>query len=187
MDGLLAPVLFVWRTDYIYPPGVMEAYLKTLERKVSFASPYSVWVGHPHLTSGFARQNWNQTMPWNTSFWEEASEPLSLYETQDPALFAIDRKLWQKIGGLDHNLWGYGWQFAEFAARVRSVCPSRKISYFKCPSPLHQTHSSSLMHNPESHRQTAQDGIKKFQNFLGGPEAYEIYRLKQVLPPIPPQ
>jgi hypothetical protein len=183
MAGLKAPVLIVWRTDYVYPPGMMDGYLRSLGKGSWFSAPYDVLVGNPNVDSRFVREEWARVEPFDLGFWEERSKRTSLYETQDPALFAIRRGLWDAVGGLNHQLWGYGWQFAEFAARVRLACPARRIDYFPGPPPLHQTHGGSLMHQSASGKDEAQAGVRKFQEFLGGEDAYEIFRLKQLLPP----
>jgi hypothetical protein len=186
MAGLKAPVLIVWRTDYVIPGGVMEGYLRSLGKGSWFAAPYDVLIGSPNVDSRFVREEWARIQPFDLGFWEERGKRTSLYETQDPALFAIRRGLWDRLGGMNHRLWGYGWQFAELAARVRISCPARRIDYFGCPPPLHQTHGGSLMHQAASGREEAEAGIRRFQDFLGGDDAYQIFRLKQILPPKTP-
>lgn len=184
MPGLKAPWLFVWRTDYVYPPGVMSAYLRQLPTH-DFASPYRVWIGQPEVDSTFVRAHWGKLDPFDERFWRAFSTTCSLYETQDCALFAIRRSLWESIGGLHHALWGYGWQFAEFAARLRAIVPDSRISYFDCPPPLHQTHSGTLMHaSQHSAQQQAESrtGLERFARFLGGADALACYRLRQMLP-----
>ncbi len=183
LAGLKAPVLFVWRTDYVFPAGVMTAYLRSLAH-ARFASPYEILIGLPEIDSQWVRDHWSSVEPFDEPFWRGHSQSLSLYETQDPALFAIQRELWTRLGGLNHELWGYGWQFAEFAVRVRVACPSRCVDYFRCPPPLHQTHHGSQMHEPAAQRAEAEEGVRRFSHFLGGNDAYEIYRLKAHLPPL---
>ena len=180
--GLKASRIFVWRTDYVYPPGLYHAYCKAME-SAWFAAPYDVLVGRPEVDSTFVRAAKNRLNPFDETYWGERSTRLSLYETQDPALFAITRQLWNRIGGLNHELWGYGWQFAEFAVRVRRACPRRRIAYFNAAPPLHQTHEGSQMHNPAERKAEAEAGRLRFVQFLGGEAAYEMYRLKQRLAP----
>ena len=182
MNTLKAQSLYVWRTDYIYPPDIFGRYQTALNTAL-FAAPYEVLVGQPHVDSRFVCSNSARISPFDESFWRTCASPLSLYETQDPALFAIDRNLWERIGGLNHELWGYGWQFAEFAARVRVATPASKIYYFSGPPPVHQTHRGSNMHQPADRAREAEMGRRRFCDFLGGEHAYEAYRLKQVLPP----
>lgn len=189
MAALKAPWLFVWRTDYVYPAGVMDAYLRQLPAH-DFAVPYRVWIGKPEVDAGFLLAHHDRFAPFDADFWSERSHVCSLYETQDCALFAIRRSLWDRIGGLNHELWGYGWQFAEFAARVRAAVPDRRISYFDCPPPLHQTHEGTMMHLDQLSDEKASEsnrGIDRFARFLGGKAAMESYRLRQHLPPRPPQ
>jgi hypothetical protein len=183
MPGLKAPVIIVWRTDYVYPPDLMSCYLRSLERGSWFAAPYDVIVGLPEINSQFVRKEWARTNPFDLAFWEQRGKRASLYEWQDPALFAIRRELWDAVGGLNHELWGYGWQFAEFASRIRLNCPRHRIDYFAAPPPLHQTHGGSQMHEPPDKQEEAQDGIRRFKGFLGGDAPYQVYRLKQKLPP----
>lgn len=185
MSGLKAPWLFVWRTDYVYPAGVVDAYLRHLP-DADFAAPYRVWIGNPEVDSGFLKHHASRFYPFDMNFWAEKSVVCSLYETQDPALFAIKRSLWEEIGGLNHELWGYGWQFAEFAARVRVARPEHRIRYFDCPPPLHQTHAGSLMHQTAPNQAEAATGMDRFTKFLGGPDAMKAYRLRHLLPPRPP-
>jgi hypothetical protein len=181
MRTLKGERLFVWRTDYIYPENMMGVYLSQ-NQKTKFCSPYEVLVGAPEVDGEFVAKNWDKVSPFDEKFWRAKSQSVSLYETQDPALFSIERELWEKIGGLNHELWGYGWQFAEFAARVRINCPTYKISYFQSAPPLHQTHDGTLMHHDSKKDKQAASGIDRFSHFLGGKEAYWLYRSKQVLP-----
>lgn len=177
--------LFVWRTDYVYPDDLMARYLQHSEA-ADFVCPYGVLVGDAMVTGDFVAGNWDKVQTFDEAFWSARSHPISLYETQDPALFGISRKLWEKIGGLNHDLWGYGWQFAEFAVRVRVECPASKVVYFGGTPPLHQTHGGTLMHvthKPVAEKWSqAEDGVARFSRFLGGPEAYWVYRAKQHLP-----
>jgi hypothetical protein len=177
----------VWRTDYVYPPDTMERY-KTHMALADFACPYDVLVGNAECDSAFVREHRDKLKAYDEQFWERSSRRLSLYETQDPALFAMRRVVWDQIGGLNHELWGYGWQFAEFAARVRSYCPADRIVYFGGDCPLHQTHVGTLMNLAgESEKwRHAQAGIDRFTRFLGGAESYWLYRTKQNLPPSRP-
>jgi hypothetical protein len=184
LAGLKAPLLFVWRTDYVFPAGVMTAYLRSLAH-ARFASPYEILIGLPETDSRWVRDHWTSFAPFDEPFWREHGKSLSLYETQDPALFAIQRELWSRIGGLNHELWGYGWQFAEFAARVRAACPTRYLDYFRCPPPFHQTHQGSQMYEPAAQRAEAEEGRRRFAHFLGGEAAYATYRLMGQLPPRP--
>ena len=182
MAGLKAPVLIVWRTDYVFPEGVMAGYLRQLQQ-AWFAAPYEVRIGQPQVDARFVREHWDRIQPFDRAFWEPVTHRNSLYETQDPALFAITRRLWDHIGGLNHELWGYGWQFAEFAIRVRTQCPASRIAYFDTPPPLHQTHEGSQMHQPADRQAEMEAGIARFTRFLGGKAAYEAFRLKDRLPP----
>jgi hypothetical protein len=185
MAGLKAPVLLVWRTDYVYPAGLVARYAEVLAR-ARFAAPYRVLIGAPEVDSAFMRAQAARLDPFDEPFWLVRSQVCSLYETQDPALFGIHRELWERLGGLNHELWGYGWQFAELAARVRAACPDRDIAYFAAPPPLHQTHTGSKMHQPEDRHAEAETGRQRFRDFLGGEDAYQVYRLQQQLPPRPP-
>lgn len=189
MRMLKGEQLFVWRTDYVYPADLMARYLRHLET-ADFACPYGVLVGDAAVTGEFVADHWDKVRPFDEKFWEARSHPISLYETQDPALFGISRRLWEKIGGLNHQLWGYGWQFAELAARVRGECRASKVVYFGGTPPLHQTHVGTLMHiihQPvEGKWSHVESGNARFTEFLGGPEAYWTYRCKQLLLPRTP-
>lgn len=185
MRMLKGEQLFVWRTDYVYPQDLMRHYLKHM-KVADFACPYDVLVGDVTVTGEFVAAHWAQVEPFDEEFWALRSQRLSLYETQDPALFAISRALWEKIGGLNHQLWGYGWQFAEFAVRVRNECPSSRVAYFGGLPPLHQTHGGTLMQilsTSDTHQKQAQyeAGVVRFSEFLGGSAAYWAYRSKQKL------
>ncbi|NCY21256.1 hypothetical protein EBX31_04770 [bacterium] len=186
MRMLKGEQLLVWRTDYVYPPDMLRDYQKQMEGR-EFCSPYEVLVGNPEVDSQFVEKHWEKVLPFNADFWRERSKRVSLYETQDPALFGISKKLWEKIGGLNHELWGYGWQFAEFAARVRILCDAGNLVYFQGTPPLHQTHSGTLMHHAPGKAGEAQTGVDRFSSFLGGPEAYWLYRCKQNLKPLDPE
>ncbi len=185
MPSLKAPQLFVWRTDYVFPPDLLARYLRALAQ-ADFAAPYSVLIGSPEVDSAFVDAHWDRIAPFDAAYWSERALLLPIYEHQDPALFGITRSLWDRIGGLNHQLWGYGWQFAEFAARVRLTAPADRIRYFDGAPPLHQTHAGSQMHQPAERKAEADAGIRRFTDYLGGPAAYRIYRLRQKLPPLPP-
>jgi hypothetical protein len=182
MRSLKGEDLVVWRTDYVYPPDLDQRYRQHLQT-ARFTAPYDVLVGHREIDSRFVAQAADKLDPFDEPFWAARSVRLSLYETQDPALFAIRRELWEDIGGLNHELWGYGWQFAEFAARVRTLCSDREIAYFHGAPPLHQTHDGSQMHQPAERKEEAEAGRRRFVRFLGSESAYEIYRLRQNLTP----
>jgi len=182
MRSLKGDELVVWRTDYVYPRDLDERYRRHLQT-ARFAAPYDVLVGHREVDSRFVALAAEKLHPFDEPYWAARSLRLSLYETQDPALFAIRRELWEDIGGLNHELWGYGWQFAEFAARVRTRCADREIAYFHGAPPLHQTHDGSQMHQPADRKEEAETGRRRFVRFLGSESAYEIYRLRQKLPP----
>jgi hypothetical protein len=185
LPTLKAPQLFVWRTDYVYPPDMLVRYIRAMEG-ADFAAPYDVLVGTPEVDGRYVQEHWDKIATFDTEFWRARSQLLSIYEQQDPALFGITRKLWDRIGGLNHELWGYGWQFAEFAARVRINARASRIRYFDGAPALHQTHAGSQMHQPADRKAEADAGIQRFSNFLGGPSAYYIYRLRQRLPPKTP-
>lgn len=185
MRMLKGEQLIVWRTDYVYPDDLMSRYLRHMA-VADFACPYDVLVGDASVTGDFVAGEWAHVHPFDEKFWASRSQRLSLYETQDPALFAISRELWERVDGLNHQLWGYGWQFAEFAARVRIECPADKVVYFGGIPPMHQTHGGTLMHvvsNPAAGKWSqAEAGIARFTEFLGGDAAYWVYRCKQKLP-----
>lgn len=185
MRMLKGEQLIVWRTDYVYPEDLMSRYLRHMAAG-NFACPHDVLVGDDTVTGEFVADHWSHVQPFDEKFWASRSQRLSLYESQDPALFAISRELWEKVDGLNHQLWGYGWQFAEFAARVRIECRPSKVVYFGGTPPMHQTHGGSLMHvihHPVAEKWSqAEDGIARFTEFLGGAAAYWAYRCKQKLP-----
>lgn len=185
IGGLKAPVFIVWRTDYVYPQGLVARYIDVLSR-ARFAVPYRILVGLPEVDATFVRAHRSRLDPFDEPYWTARSQVGSLYESQDPALFGIHRELWERIGGLNHQLWGYGWQFAEFAARVRAACPERELAYFSAPPPLHQTHHGSQMHQPAERRAEVEAGNQRFRDFLGGEDAYQVYRTQHQLPPRPP-
>lgn len=187
VPALKAPRFTVWRTDYVYPPGFDAANKRHLAR-VPFAAPYAVLVGLPEVDAKFVRQHWDKVVGhYDVAFWAARAKRVSLYESQDPALLAMERALWDRIGGLNHELWGYGWQFAEFAARLRTTVGDAQLAYFDGPPPLHQTHEGSQMHQPAERAAEAQAGIDRFARFLGGKSGYWVYRLKWMLPPKPPE
>jgi hypothetical protein len=97
------------------------------------------------------------------------------------------------VGGLNHMLWGYGWQFGEFAARLRARVSINRIKYFDHAWPVHQNHASSLMVRTAGldTKKSEEDyiGRQRFAEFLGGREMFECYeyRWNQKLPPLPPE
>jgi len=106
--------------------------------------------------------------------------------------FAIHQHVWKKLGGLDHRLWGYGWQFGEFAARLRRALPRQRVKYFDHAPPVHQNHASSLMVRTDgwNEKKAEEDriGRERFAGFLGSREAFQCYeyRWNKKLPPLPP-
>jgi hypothetical protein len=184
-----APRLFVWRTDYVYPRGFFAEVARLMER-ADFVAPYNVWIGGPHVTSAFVRQHWDRAINFDPGFWRKHSHIDAAYETQDPAIFGCTLAVWQRIGGMNHDLWGYGWQYAELAAQMRLALPPKRIAYFGGPAPLHQQHGSSLQHvmaHPDPAKLAEWDsGNERLTAFLGGRDAVTCYRLKRHLAPRPP-
>lgn len=174
-----APVVALWRSDYVYPSGINQKYLSNIEKN-DIVLPYAVYVGAAHVTSQFMRENWNKLINYDDEFWRKNAEYwYSMYEHQDPVHFAVKKSLWLKIGGLNHDLWGYGWQFAEFAARLRRYVPKKRIKYFDHAWPIHMNHSSSLMVRDASFGQDKAEedriGRERFAKFLGGQELFDCY------------
>jgi hypothetical protein len=187
-----APVVVVWRSDYVYPRGLFAKYAAHIASH-DIVLPYTVYIGAEHVRAGFVRANWGRLEPYDDAFWRaNAAEAYSLYESQDPVLFAVRKKTWADLGGLDHRLWGYGWQFGEFAARLRSALPRSRVKYFDCAPPIHQNHASSLMVRTGGldARKAEEDrlGRERFAAFLGGRDQFECYAYKwrQKLRPLPP-
>jgi len=187
-----APVVMVWRSDYVYPKGLYEKYLRHIAN-YDIVLPYAVHIGAAHVRADFVRENWEKLENYDADFWRaNAAETYSIYESQDPVHFAIRAKTWARLGGLNHRLWGYGWQFGEFAARLRRDLPYRRVKYFDHAWPIHQNHASSLMVRTEGYdaKKAEEDrvGRERFAKFLGGPEMFACYeyRWRQKLPPIPP-
>ncbi|MEJ1971702.1 MAG: hypothetical protein WDM96_04170 [Lacunisphaera sp.] len=188
-----APVVMVWRSDYVYPKGLYERYVELI-RDHDIVLPYSVFIGGAHVRAGFVREHWDQLENYDTAFWRaNAAEEYSIYESQDPVHFAIRATTWARLGGLNHRLWGYGWQFGEFAGRLRRALPRSRIKYFDHAWPVHQNHASSLMVRSEGFdaKKAEEDrvGRERFADFLGGPDLFTCYeyRWHQKLPPIPPE
>jgi hypothetical protein len=188
-----APIVMLWRSDYVYPQGLYEKYLHHLAGH-EIALPYSVYIGAAHVRAGFVREHWEKLENFDDAFWQaNAADTYSIYEREDPVHFAIRKTTWEKLGGLNHNLWGYGWQFGEFAARLRSGLSRRQVKYFDYHWPIHQNHASSLMVRSEGYdaKKAEEDraGVERFTEFLGGPEAFQCYKYRwaQKLPPIPPE
>ena len=187
-----APIVMVWRSDYVYPKGLYENYLRRLEGR-DIVLPYSVYIGAAHVRAAFIRANWEKLENYDDAFWRaNAAEAYSIYESQDPVHFAIRKETWLKLGGLDHRLWGYGWQFGEFAARLRSELPRRRVKYFDGPAPVHQNHASSLMVRDQDFSAAKEEeerlGRDRFTAFLGGQEQFDCYhyRWRQKLKPLSP-
>jgi len=187
-----APVVMLWRSDYVYPRGLYEHYLRHIATH-DIVLPYAVYIGAAHVNGGFVREHWAELERYDDAFWRaNAAQSYSLYESQDPVHFAIRKEVWLRLGGLNHRLWGYGWQFGEFAARLRAELPRRRIKYFDRSNPVHQNHASSLMVRSTGFdaRKAEEDriGRQRFAAFLGGPEMFACYEYRwgQKLPPIPP-
>jgi len=187
-----APVIMLWRSDYVYPRGLYEKYVKHIPN-FDIVLPYDVYIGNAHVRADFVRANWDRLDPYDDAFWRaNAAETYSIYESQDPVHFAIHKDVWLELGGLDHRLWGYGWQFGEFAGRLRTELPRSRVKYFDYSPPIHQNHASSLMVRGEGFdaRKAEEDraGRERFTAFLGGSDEFECYRYRwhQKLKPLPP-
>jgi hypothetical protein len=188
-----APIVVVWRSDYVYPRGLGARYLELIPSH-DIVLPYSVYIGGAHVRADFVRAHWDKLENYDDAFWRaNAAENYSIYESQDPVHFAVRQTTWAKLGGLDHRLWGYGWQFGEFAARLRHTLPRSRVRYFDHAPPVHQNHASSLMVRTAgwNEHKAAEDraGRERFTRFLGNPEAFACYeyRWNQKLPPLPPE
>lgn len=187
-----APIVMLWRSDYVYPKGLYERYTQLIPN-YDIVLPYSVYIGGAHVRADFVREHWDKLETYDDAFWRaNAAESYSIYESQDPVHFAVHQRVWRKLGGLDHRLWGYGWQFGEFAARLRRKLPRSRVKYFDHAPPVHQNHASSLMVRTAgwNERKAAEDrsGRERFAEFLGSREAFQCYeyRWNQKLPPLPP-
>jgi len=183
--GSKAENIIFWRTDYVYPPGYYEKMVTRLANN-NFVSPYNVIIGEKYCNSAFVAKNFDKLKNYDLGFWTKNGNYLSLYETQDPALFGIKKSLWLKIDGLNNQLWGYGWQFAEFAARVRLNTSQNKIDYFLADPPFHQTHEGTQMHQEQDNQHKKRefnDGLARFSKFLGGEKALSIYKFRWILKP----
>ena len=187
-----APIVMLWRSDYLYPRDLYMKYRRHIAEH-DIALPYAVHIGGAHVRSDFVRANWSRLENYDDNFWRENSaETYSIYESQDPVHFAIRADIWRRLGGLNHQLWGYGWQFGEFAARLRRDVPRSRIKYFDHHWPVHQNHASSLMVRTSGldARKAEEDriGRERFERFLGSPELFACYqyRWNQKLRPIPP-
>jgi hypothetical protein len=186
-----APIVMMWRSDYIYPRGLYQAYLDRLPGH-EIVLPYEVIIGAEQVRADFVRAHWDKFEPYDGEFWRaNAAEIYSIYESQDPVHFAIRRRTWDRLGGLDHRLWGYGWQFGEFAARLRYKLPRRKIRYFDFDPPVHQNHASSLMVRSSNYTAEKAErdriGRDRFADFLGGQAMFDcyFYMWQKKLKPIP--
>lgn len=187
-----APIVMLWRSDYVYPRGLYAKYLASIGTH-DVVLPYAVYIGAARVTGRFIRDHWNKLENYDDAFWQaNAAERYSIYESQDPVHFAMHKHIWIRLGGLDHRLWGYGWQFGEFAARLRRNLPRKRIKYFDHAWPVHQNHASSLMVRTVAwNDQKAEEdrvGRERFAALLGGSERFACYeyRWNQKLPPIPP-
>lgn len=188
-----APIVMLWRSDYVYPRGLYEKYLRHIPSH-DIVLPYAVHIGAAHVRANFVQENWAKLENYDSDFWRaNSAETYSIYESQDPVHFAVRAETWARLGGLNHRLWGYGWQFGEFAARLRSELPRNRIKYFDHDWPIHQNHASSLMVRTESFNEKKSEedrvGRQRFAEFLGGPDMFACYeyRWNQKLPPIPPE
>jgi hypothetical protein len=188
-----APIVAVWRSDYVYPKGIYERYVELIP-KHDIVLPSSVLIGGSHVRADFVRLHWEKLERYDAAFWRaNAAEEYSIYESQDPVHFAIRAEAWRRLGGLNHLLWGYGWQFGEFAARLRRRLPADRVRYFDHALPVHQNHASSLMVRTEGYDQKKAEedraGRRRFADFLGGDDAFACYeyRWNQKLRPIPPE
>lgn len=186
-----APIVVLWRSDYVYPRGIHQRYMQNIG-SFDIVLPYAVYVGGAQVTADFVRQHWDKLRDYDDDFWRtNAAYWYSIYESQDPVHFAVRKDLWLKLGGLNHDLWGYGWQFGEFAARLRRSVSKRRIKYFDHAWPVHMNHSSSLMVRDASfgEKKAEEDriGRERFAKFLGGQELFDCYYLRwcEKLPPIP--
>lgn len=184
-------VLCIWRSDYIFPPTLNKQY-RRLITNFDMVLPYMVTITNANTDGAFIRNHWDRVRPYDTEFWNTRTiECYSLYEAEDPVLFAIRRDAWKRLGGFNHDLWGYGWQFAEFAGRMRCVLGNHRIRYVDVPPPIHQYHASSLMVRDqgwtEQKSREEAEGKKRFARFLGGSSQLQCYnyRWQQRLKPLP--
>ncbi len=186
-----APIVMVWRSDYVYPKGLYQRYVELIPEH-DIVLPYSVFIGASHVRADFVRRHWDKLEHYDLDFWRtNAAEEYSIYESQDPVHFAVRASTWNKLGGLNHHLWGYGWQFGEFAARLRRRLSPGRVRYFDHAPPVHQNHASSLMVRSDGYTETKaredHEGRRRFAAFLGGEHLFRCYEYKwnQKLRPLP--
>src|SRR5581483_85045 len=63
-----APVIIVWRSDYVYPRGLYEKYIRHIA-DYDIVLPYEVYIGAAHVKADFVRAHWDKLENYDAAFW----------------------------------------------------------------------------------------------------------------------
>src|SRR5258708_4675460 len=67
-----APIVMLWRSDYVYPRGLYEKYLRHIPQH-DIVLPYAVYIGAAHVRADFVKENWAKLENYDAGFWRANS------------------------------------------------------------------------------------------------------------------
>jgi len=90
-----APIVMLWRSDYVYPRGLYEKYLRFIaDHDIVLPTPStSARSRARELRPGKTGRNWRTTTPILA---RQFRRTYSIYESQDPVHFAVRAKTWAR-------------------------------------------------------------------------------------------
>lgn len=109
--------VIVWRSDYVYSRN----YFSIIKNKIAVCDvivPYEAFIGASYCGYKWCKQNLDRLIDGNEKFILRHSTVCPIYESLDFPHFAIRKQIYNDIGGMNDQLYGYGPQFPELFYRI---------------------------------------------------------------------
>lgn len=132
----------LWRSDYIYNKKYFLK-MKELIEKYDVVLPYEAFIGGNHCSDKWCKDNLDMLMNADEKLLLEHAHVCPTHETYDYPHFFIKKKIWNKIGGMNNDLWGYGYQFPDLFYRVEQL-DDINININMNMIAFHQNHKGSF-------------------------------------------
>jgi len=184
-----APIVMLWRSDYVYPRGLYESI--SASSPITTSSCPTPSHRRPHVRANFVREKLAKLRTTTPI----SGAPIPPRPTRSmkpgPVTSRSRAKTWARLGGLNHRLWGYGWQLVNSprasAVICRAVASNTSITTGPSTEPRLVPHVRSEGFDAKKSEED-RVGRQRFAEFLGGRKCSPAtsIRWNQKLPPIPP-
>ncbi len=174
----------LWRSDYIYNKRYFPAVQQGM-REGNAVLPYEAFIGGEYCTANWCKKKLSWLINSDEKLLIKHSHVCPIYEITDFAHFALKKNLWIKLNGMNEKLWGYGWQFPEFFARLKSEKDYHPSIQFDMIA-FHQNHLGSfgLGKLNQSKKQELEQAELKLIEALGSIEAVEKFKKDIIQQPL---